>query len=102
MLVMAIGPVSCRRSGPELSELLLPTLIASTPNNWLCSQIVLVAHLVSHSAWILNVTVGVRRAMQETEMRKPESKRFTAALRQMTSLQRKIVAVELAVPDAQP
>jgi transposase-like protein len=40
--------------------------------------------------------------MQETEMRKPELKRITAALRQMTPVQRKIVAVELAALDAQP
>ena len=35
-------------------------------------------------------------------MRKPELKRITAALRQMTPIQRKIVAVELATLDAQP
>lgn len=35
-------------------------------------------------------------------MRKPELKRITAALRELTPVQRKIVAVELAALDAQP
>jgi len=39
--------------------------------------------------------------MQEAEMRKPELKRITAALRQLTPDQRKSVAVELAALDAQ-
>src|ERR1039457_4133491 len=57
---------------------------------------------MSLSVWILCVTAGVRRAMQEPAMRKPELNRITAALRQMTAVQRKIVAVELAALDAQP
>ncbi|MFZ1548440.1 MAG: IS1595 family transposase, partial [Candidatus Nitrotoga sp.] len=35
-------------------------------------------------------------------MRKPELKRMTAALRQLSPVQRKIVASELAALDAQP
>ena len=42
------------------------------------------------------------RFMREAEMRRPELKRITAALRQLTPDQRKRVAVELAVLDAQP
>ncbi|MDP2828606.1 MAG: IS1 family transposase, partial [Sulfuricellaceae bacterium] len=35
-------------------------------------------------------------------MRKPELNRITAALRNMTQMQRKVVAAELAALDAQP
>ena len=44
----------------------------------------------------------VRLFIQELDMRKPELNRITAALRQMTPIQRKIVAVELAALDAKP
>ena len=40
--------------------------------------------------------------MRKAEMRKPELKRITTALRQLTPDQRKRVAVELAALDAQP
>jgi hypothetical protein len=40
--------------------------------------------------------------MQEAEMKRPELKRITAALWQLTPDQRKSVAVELVALDAQP
>jgi hypothetical protein len=61
-----------------------------------------VAHLVSLLERILVSTTQVRRVFQEAEMRKPELKRLTAALRQLTPVQRKIVSAELASLDAQP
>lgn len=51
---------------------------------------------------ILGYTAQVRRVFQEPEMRKPELKRITAALRQLTPAQRKVVSAELASLDAQP
>jgi transposase-like protein len=44
----------------------------------------------------------LRRIIQEREMRKPELNRIMAALRNMTLMQRKLVAAELASLDAQP
>lgn len=44
----------------------------------------------------------VRNTILELDMRKPELNRITAALRKLTPIQRKIVAVELAALDAQP
>ncbi len=61
----------------------------------------LVAHLVSLLKWILGGTVQVRRVIQELEMRKPELKRIVAALRQLSPVQRKVVAVELAALETQ-
>ena len=72
------------------------------PKKRLCSQIMLVAHVVSYRVWIMCVTARVRWVTQEPEMRKPELKRITAMLRQLSPVQRKIVANELAALDAQP
>jgi hypothetical protein len=52
--------------------------------------------------WIMRVTVRVRWFIQEPDMKKPELNRMTAALRQLTPVQPKIVANELAALDAQP
>lgn len=62
----------------------------------------LVAHLVSLPERILGHPAQVRRVLQEPEMRKPELKRITAALRQLTAEQRKVVSAELAELSAQP
>jgi transposase-like protein len=62
----------------------------------------LVAHLVSLPERILGVMAQVRRAIQESKMRKFQLKQITAALRQLSPTQRKIVATELAALDAQP
>ena len=61
-----------------------------------------VGHVVSPLAQILDVMVQVRRVIQEREMRKPELNRITKALRNLTPMQRKVVAAELAALDAQP
>jgi hypothetical protein len=42
------------------------------------------------------------RVIQEHEMRKPELNRITAALRNLTPMQRRVVAAELASLDRQP
>jgi len=63
---------------------------------------VLVAHLVSLPERILGYTAQVRRNLQALEMRKPELKRITAASRQLTPVQYKVVSAELASLDAQP
>jgi transposase-like protein len=68
----------------------------------LFSQIVLQAHLVSLCLGILGGMAQVRREAQERKMRKLELKRITAALRQMTPIQRKVVSAELAALDVQP
>ena len=62
----------------------------------------LVAHLVSLPERILGYTAQVRRNLQALEMRKPELKRITAASRQLTPVQYKVVSAELASLDAQP
>ena len=46
--------------------------------------------------------IAAKENTQEPKMRKPELKRMTAALRQLSPVQRKIVASELAALDAQP
>jgi len=62
----------------------------------------LVARLVIPSVRILHGVARVRRPMREPIMRKSELNRITAALRKLTSDQRKWVAAELASLDAQP
>ena len=62
----------------------------------------LVAHLMSLPERILGYTAQVRRILQEPEMRKTELKRITAALRQLTPAQRRVVSAELAELSAQP
>ncbi len=69
---------------------------------WLFSRIVWVGHVVSHPRRILDVMAQLRRVIQEWEMRKPELNRITKALRNLTPVQRKVVAAELAALDAQP
>ncbi|MFZ1547050.1 MAG: hypothetical protein WAT12_08100, partial [Candidatus Nitrotoga sp.] len=48
------------------------------------------------------ITARVRCDTQEPKTRTPELKRMAAALRQLSPVQRKIVASELAALDAQP
>ena len=48
------------------------------------------------------VAAQLRRVIQEPGMRKPELNRITAALRNLTPMQRRVVAAELALLDKQP
>ena len=62
----------------------------------------LVAHLVSHLSRRLDVMAQLRRRIiQEREMMKPELNRITAALRNLTPMQRRVVTAELASLDKQ-
>ena len=68
----------------------------------LCSQIMLVARLVSPRVRILHGLARMRRTLQELIMKKAELNLITAVLCKLTPDQRKRVGAELASLDAQP
>jgi hypothetical protein len=68
----------------------------------LFSQTVLVAHVESQPWLTLDVMAQLRRVIQELEMGETELNRITAALRNLTPMQRKVVAAELASLGREP